>query len=83
MFYTGFTRNLKRRMEDHAKGLVVATRDRRPLRVIYYEACIDETDAPAVASRTAVKRRAPSYWKIHLRRCRDYMKGDRDDFGIL
>ena len=44
-FYTGFTRNLKQRMEDHAKGSVIATRDRRPLRLIYYEACIDERDA--------------------------------------
>jgi len=44
-FYTGFTRSLKQRMEDHAKGSVIATRDRRPLRLIYYEACIDERDA--------------------------------------
>ena len=44
-FYTGFTRDLKQRMEEHAKGSVVATRDRRPLKLIYYEACLDEHDA--------------------------------------
>ena len=44
-FYTGFTRNLKQRMEDYAKGSVIATRDRRSLRLIYYGACIDERDA--------------------------------------
>ena len=44
-FYTGFTSNLKLRFEQHNKGLVGSTRDRRPLRLIYYEACLDQDDA--------------------------------------
>ena len=44
-FYTGFTSNLKLRFEQHNKGLVRTTRDRRPLRLIYYEACLDQKDA--------------------------------------
>ena len=44
-FYTGFTRDLKQRIEKHTKGSVVATCDRRPLKLIYYEACLDERDA--------------------------------------
>ena len=44
-FYTGFIRDLKQRIEKHAKGSVVATCDRRPLKLIYYEACLDERDA--------------------------------------
>ncbi len=44
-FYTGFTKNLKLRFEQHSKGLVESTRDRRPLKLIYYEACLEEKDA--------------------------------------
>jgi putative endonuclease len=44
-FYTGFTSNLKLRFEQHNKGLVRTTRDRRPLKLIYYEACLDQKDA--------------------------------------
>jgi putative endonuclease len=44
-FYTGFTRNLKLRMKEHERGLVESTRDRRPLKLVYYEACLDEHDA--------------------------------------
>jgi putative endonuclease len=44
-FYTGFTSNLKLRFEQHNKGFVGSTRDRGPLRLIYYEACLDQNDA--------------------------------------
>ena len=44
-FYTGFTSDLKLRFEQHSQGLVAATSDRRPLRLIYYEACLDQIDA--------------------------------------
>lgn len=43
--YVGFSKNLKLRFEQHQKGLVSSTRDRRPLKLIYYEACITQTDA--------------------------------------
>lgn len=43
--YVGYTKNLKLRFEQHQKGLVVATKDRRPLILIYYEACISQQDA--------------------------------------
>jgi len=44
-FYTGFTKNLKLRFEQHKKGQVESTRNRRPLILIYYEACLDRNDA--------------------------------------
>ena len=44
-FYTGFTKDLKLRFEQHSKGLVESTKDRRPLKVIYYEACLGDKDA--------------------------------------
>ena len=44
-FYSGYTKNLKLRFEQHRKGTVESTKDRRPLKLIYYEACIDKMDA--------------------------------------
>ena len=46
-FYTGSTNDLKRRLAEHNDGGVVSTVKRIPLRLIYYEACLDESDARA------------------------------------
>lgn len=43
--YIRYTNNLKRRMEEHKKGLSFATKSRLPLRLIYFEGCLDEDDA--------------------------------------
>lgn len=43
--YAGYTQNLKLRFEQHQKGLVTSTKDRRPLKLIYYEACLTQKDA--------------------------------------
>lgn len=45
MFYTGYAGNLKQRIEQHNKGHVKSTQDRRPLKMIYYEACLNQKDA--------------------------------------
>jgi putative endonuclease len=44
-FYTGYTKDLKLRFEKHEKGLVDSTKDRRPLKLMYYEACLNQQDA--------------------------------------
>ena len=44
-FYTGYTENLKLRFEEHRKGRVESTKNRRPLELIYYESCLDKKDA--------------------------------------
>lgn len=44
-FYTGYTKDLKLRFECHKKGLVESTKDRRPLKLLYYEACLNQQDA--------------------------------------
>ena len=44
-FYIGFTKDLKLRFERHEKGLVESTKNRRPLKLIYYEACLNQKDA--------------------------------------
>lgn len=46
-FYTGFTTDLKKRLTEHAKGLVTSTRLRRPFRLIHYEYFINIKDAKA------------------------------------
>ena len=45
MLYIGYTPDLKVRTEKHDKGFVKATKFRRPLRLIYYEAYLEEADA--------------------------------------
>ena len=44
-FYTGFTKNLKLRFDEHQKGRVESTKERRPLELLYYEACHNQSDA--------------------------------------
>ena len=44
-FYTGSTDDLKKRFHQHNRGHVPSTKARRPLKLIYYEASINEEDA--------------------------------------
>jgi len=44
-FYTGFTKDLKLRFEQQNKGNVGSTKNRRPLVLVYYEACLCGDDA--------------------------------------
>ncbi len=43
--YTGYTPDLKVRIEKHKNGYVLATRNRRPVRLVYYESYLSEIDA--------------------------------------
>ena len=43
--YIGCTENLKIRFEEHNRGKVISTRQRRPLRLVYYEAGLSLKDA--------------------------------------
>jgi len=67
-FYTGYTKDLKLRYEQHNNGLVESTKDRRPLKLIYYEACFDQEDAlkrekyfKTFHGKMFLKRRLKSY----------------------
>ena len=44
-FYIGFTNDVKKRCRDHNNGSNKSTRDRRPLKLVYYEAHCDKDDA--------------------------------------
>lgn len=43
--YTGYTKNIEARLLEHQKGNVPSTRNRRPLDLIYFEACLSQQDA--------------------------------------
>ena len=45
--YTGYTSNLRARFATHNAGKARSTRERRPLRLIYYEAYLSVEDAKA------------------------------------
>ena len=65
-FYTGYTKNLKLRFEQHRS--VESTKDRGPFKLIYYEACLDQQDATrrekylkTYHGKMFLKRRLKSY----------------------
>ena len=67
-FYTGYTNNLKLRFDQHNKGLVESTKDGKPFKLIYYEACLDQDDATrrekylkTFHGKIFLKRRLKSY----------------------
>jgi len=43
--YIGFTGDLRRRLVEHQEGKSLSTSYRRPWRLIYYEAYLEEADA--------------------------------------
>lgn len=43
--YTGYTKNLEARFQAHNNGEVPSTKERRPLKLIYFEACLNQQDA--------------------------------------
>jgi len=43
--YVGYTKDLKKRLSEHNKGSVRATRKHKPLNLVYYEAYISKKDA--------------------------------------
>ena len=44
-FYVGYTNDLSKRIKQHNEGNVNSTKDRRPLRLVYYEAFLNQQDA--------------------------------------
>ena len=44
-FYTGYSTNLKVRVKDHNLGKNASTKNRRPLKLIYFEGYLNELDA--------------------------------------
>lgn len=65
--YIGFSKNLKKRVEDHKSNSTKTTKN-RSIKLIYYEACLDEKDArkreqslKTGFGRSFIKNRLKSY----------------------
>jgi len=66
--YTGYTKNLKLRFEQHCKGQVDSTKNRLPIKLIYFEGCISQEDATkrekylkTYLGKMYIKKRLKSY----------------------
>lgn len=46
-WYTGITRDLRKRFKEHTDGLSRPTKNRGPWKLIYYEASLDKDDCTA------------------------------------
>jgi putative endonuclease len=69
--YTGCTRDLRTRIALHNAGKVPSTANRHPLKLIYYEACLNEQDA-----FRREKYLKTTYGKRYLKiRCHNYFTG--------
>ncbi len=44
-FYTGYTNDLKKRLQLHIDGKVKSTMHRLPVKLIYFEGCLHQQDA--------------------------------------
>jgi putative endonuclease len=66
-FYVGLTRNLPSRVQLHNKGQVPSTKKRTPFQLVYWEGCLNESDAAQREKylKTAWGKR---YIKTRLRR---------------
>jgi len=70
-FYTGCTGDLRKRIQQHNDGKVPATQQRTRLKLIYYEACLNEQDA-----FRREKYLKTTYGKRYIRiRCKNYFTG--------
>jgi len=45
LFYIGYTKDLKSRLKEHNSGKVFSTKNRLPMELVYYEACLNQQDA--------------------------------------
>ena len=53
--YAGYTKNLRLRFDQHQKGMVFSTKNRRPLELVYFEGCLNEEYA----------KKREKYFKTH------------------
>ena len=44
-FYTGYTSDLKKRLDEHNKREVTSTKNRLPVKLVYFEGCLNQQDA--------------------------------------
>jgi putative endonuclease len=64
--YTGSTNDLRKRFMLHNTGKVVSTKNRRPFKIIYYEAYLSEHDARHRESNLKLRSRAFAQLKSRI-----------------
>jgi putative endonuclease len=71
MFYTGYTHAIQKRIEEHNAGKVPSTKNRLPMKLIYWEGCLHQQDA------TRREKYLKSAWgKRYLKtRLKNYLTG--------
>ncbi|MBI2612195.1 GIY-YIG nuclease family protein [Candidatus Kaiserbacteria bacterium] len=70
--YIGYTTDLRSRYREHVDGAVPSTAPRRPLELIYYEACLARSDArrrerylKSTNGRKFLSKRLRDYYKLN------------------
>ena len=66
-WYTGSTKDLRKRLKEHNENKVFSTKGKGPFEVVYYEACSNEQDARA-REKYLKSGRGKHYLKNRLRR---------------
>ena len=68
--YSGYTADLKKRLSYHNDGKVFSTKNRKPFKLIYYEAYLNQQDATSREKffktqwgRNYIKRVLNNYWQ--------------------
>ena len=71
MFYVGYTKDIRKRLDQHNNGQVQSTKERRPMKLVYWEGCINQQDA------TRREKYLKTAWgKRYIKgRVRDYLTG--------
>jgi putative endonuclease len=71
LFYTGYTKDLNHRFNQHNKGEVESTKMRCPFKLIYWEGCLNQQDA------TKREKYLKSSWgkKYIKNRLKNYLTG--------
>ena len=69
--YVGFTSDLKRRFEEHNQGLNLSTKRYAPWAIIYYEACLNKSDA----KRREIYLKSTQGVRMLRLRLKDYLNG--------
>jgi putative endonuclease len=71
LFYTGYTNSIQKRIKEHLDRKVTSTKNRQPMKLIYWEGCLNQQDA------TQREKYLKSAWgKRYLKnRIKNYLTG--------